>query len=98
MCRSLFEKDKLLFAFLLAVRILMSENSIDMDEWTFLLTGVGGALSKDQPNPATDWLSERAWKEMLSLSTYPHFENFTVDFPNHLEAFRIIFDSPDPHR
>jgi hypothetical protein len=37
--RSLFEKDKLLFAFLLCSRILESKGSIDGEEWLFLLTG-----------------------------------------------------------
>lgn len=30
MCRSLFEKHKLMFAFLLCARIMMNENKIDM--------------------------------------------------------------------
>jgi dynein heavy chain len=35
----LFEKDKLLFAFLLAGRILGSWGQLDGEEWLFLLTG-----------------------------------------------------------
>jgi dynein heavy chain len=35
----LFEKDKLLFAFLLAGRILGSRGQLDGEEWLFLLTG-----------------------------------------------------------
>lgn len=38
-CRSLFEKDKLLFAFLLAARILGSHGQLASEEWMFLLTG-----------------------------------------------------------
>lgn len=38
-CRSLFEKDKLLFAFLLATRILGSHGQLQSEEWMFLLTG-----------------------------------------------------------
>ena len=96
-CRSLFEKDKLLFAFLLAVRILMNDDKIDLQEWSFLLTG-GTIIPKEIPNPVPDWLSERAWKEILGLSNYANFSTFATDFLNHLEGFRKIFDSPDPHR
>lgn len=38
-CRSLFEKHKLLFAFLFAVRILMDQGVIDPHEWHFFLAG-----------------------------------------------------------
>lgn len=38
-CRSLFEKHKLLFAFLVCIRILLDKGDIDPDEYQFLLAG-----------------------------------------------------------
>ncbi|KAM7402690.1 hypothetical protein PAMP_017906 [Pampus punctatissimus] len=54
-CRSLFEKHKLMFAFLLCVRIMMNENKIDMAEWRYLLSG--GMPIRELTNPATSDLS-----------------------------------------
>ncbi|XP_048578532.1 dynein axonemal heavy chain 1-like isoform X2 [Nematostella vectensis] len=96
-CRSMFEKDKLLFSFLVCVRILMNENKINMDEWRFLLAG-GTAVPKDHPNPAPDWLSERAWGEILKIPVLPKFAAFAEDFSNHIEEYKRMFDSADPHR
>ena len=39
--RSLFEKDKLLFAFLLSARIMLGQGSLDASQHQFLLTGTG---------------------------------------------------------
>jgi hypothetical protein len=50
------------------------------------------------PNPAEDWISERAWNEILTLPALPTFARFAKDFRKHLEGFKRIFDSSDPHR
>ncbi|KAJ1569497.1 Dynein heavy chain 1, axonemal [Cladochytrium tenue] len=97
-CRSLFEKHKLLFSFLLSIRILMNDNKIDMDEWKFLLTGTTTQAEKKLSNPAMDWLSVRAWDEILAVSTLPAYVNFDEDFCDYIEGYRVIFDSPLPHR
>uniref|UniRef100_A0A8C5T8B7 Dynein axonemal heavy chain 1 n=1 Tax=Malurus cyaneus samueli TaxID=2593467 RepID=A0A8C5T8B7_9PASS len=95
-CRSLFEKHKLMFAFLVSVRILMNEGQINMDEWRYLLSG--GAIKEMKDNPAPSWLNERAWGDILALSCLKNFSNFDNDFAANLEGFRTIFDSPSPHR
>lgn len=38
-CRSLFERHKLLFSFLLCTKIIFGENEIDMLEWRLFLAG-----------------------------------------------------------
>lgn len=49
-------------------------------------------------NPAVDWLSERAWRDILALSNLPAFSSFPIDFVKYLSKFRVIFDSLEPHR
>ena len=38
-CRSLFERHKLLFSFLLCTKILFGDNEINMTEWRLFLAG-----------------------------------------------------------
>jgi dynein heavy chain, axonemal len=51
-CRSLFEKDKLLFAALLSARVLMSKHKLGGDRFAFLLTGGVGLPEAKAANPA----------------------------------------------
>ncbi|XP_058416307.1 dynein axonemal heavy chain 1 isoform X1 [Diceros bicornis minor] len=95
-CHSLFEKHKLMFAFLLCVRIMMNEDKINQSEWRYLLSG--GSIQVMTENPAMDWLSDRAWRDILALSNLPAFSSFALDFVKHLSEFRAIFDSLEPHR
>ena len=62
-CRSLFEKDKLLFAFLLCTRLLKARNALDQGEMLFFLTG-GVGLDNKRPNPAPTWVTGKMWDEV----------------------------------
>ncbi|XP_046731532.1 dynein axonemal heavy chain 1 [Silurus meridionalis] len=95
-CRSLFEKHKLMFAFLLCVRIMMNKNLIDMAEWKFMLSG--GTSLQQEPNPAPTWLSERAWQDIMALSSLPNFTGLAQTFSRDEAEYRRIFDSSQPHR
>ena len=46
---------------------------VDPEDWTFLLTG-GLGDAGTIPNPATDWLQDRAWKELGRLAQMPGFK------------------------
>ncbi len=49
-------------------------------------------------NPSTDWISERAWGDILTLESLDSFKSFADDFKNHLTDFKKIFDSSEPHK
>ena len=40
--RGLFEKDKLVFAFMLCVDIMKTAGTIQLEEWNYFLRGVAG--------------------------------------------------------
>jgi len=101
-CRSLFGRDKILFAFLLASRIDEAAGSVNVDEWMFLLTG-GLATSGDQalpPNPAPAWLSDRAWRELGRLGAVGPkggpLEGVDSLVASDVDAWRALYDADDP--
>lgn len=95
-CRSLFEKDKLVFSFMLTVAILKSRNDIKIAEWRFLLTGGVGVSSSAIPNPDPSWISEKSWGEICRLGDIPGFSNISKSFSEHLSDWRAIFDANNP--
>ncbi|KAK4887372.1 hypothetical protein RN001_003643 [Aquatica leii] len=95
-CRSLFEKHKLLFAFLLSIRILMDEKIVDPHEWHFFLAG--GSVLRELDNPAPEWLSTKAWNEILAMENLPVFQGYPDTFPSTLSYYKRIFESAEPHK
>ncbi|CAF4573133.1 unnamed protein product [Rotaria sp. Silwood1] len=65
--RGLFEKDKLVFSFLLCAEILKLEGTINEVEWNFLLRGGLITDEKRPPKPNHDWLIIEHWNQALLL-------------------------------
>ncbi|RHY24853.1 hypothetical protein DYB25_001221 [Aphanomyces astaci] len=96
-CRSLFEKHKLLFSFLLTIKILQGSDLINALEWRFLLSGMAPGTPVSLDNPAPHWLEGYAWTELCRVSSLPAFIGFAESFGKEKEAYRAMFDSSEPH-
>ncbi|TPX70976.1 hypothetical protein CcCBS67573_g06369 [Chytriomyces confervae] len=97
-CRSLFEKDKLVFSFMLCISILKGNNEIDSDEWRFLITGGIGIGDLTLPNPDPTWMTEKSWADVCLLSTLAGFQGFSKLFPDDVAQWKRLFESTDPHK
>ena len=97
-CRSLFERHKLLFSFLLTVRIMQGRGDVDPAEWFFLLTGGVAVGQNEFPNPAPQWLPEKSWGELCRLSELSTFRGLRADVESDPDAWRRLYDSEMPHQ
>ncbi|ALC38670.1 Dhc36C [Drosophila busckii] len=93
-CRSLFERDKLLFSLILNINLMKHENLIDNGEWMFLLTG-GIGLENPHKNPAS-WLGVQNWDEVCRLSSLPNFKGLREDVTANPDRWKLMFDAKSP--
>ncbi|ESN93064.1 hypothetical protein HELRODRAFT_69886 [Helobdella robusta] len=95
-CKSLFEKDKLLFSFILIINILNKINgNINQSEWIFLLTG-GVGISNKLENPFA-WLPSQSWDELCRLDELANFKGIVQDFVAKEDDWLAIYDAQEPH-
>eukprot|EP00818_Percolomonas_sp_WS_P004783 CAMPEP_0117442044 /NCGR_PEP_ID=MMETSP0759-20121206/3945_1 /TAXON_ID=63605 /ORGANISM="Percolomonas cosmopolitus, Strain WS" /LENGTH=4215 /DNA_ID=CAMNT_0005233913 /DNA_START=112 /DNA_END=12759 /DNA_ORIENTATION=- len=89
-CRGLFEKDKLLFSFLIAVQILRNIGTIIEEEWGYFLRGNQIGDVSAQP-PA--WLPRVQWREICGLEKVGKaFENLSSSFLEKENEWRSFYE------
>ena len=96
-CRGLFEKDKLLYSFLIATNIQLADQAINAAEWNFFLRGSNGQI--DVPESLPTFLNEKTYINLGNLSKLtPSFKPLIGEVNSSASAARWneIMDSNDP--
>jgi dynein heavy chain len=98
-CRSLFERHKLLFSFMLTVKVLFGENLMVDEEWRYLLAGASGDVHI--PDNPTKWVAENQWADMYrqiyGMSQLACLNGFDTDFLKNPDQWLPMFNSQTPH-
>ncbi|XP_058067045.1 dynein axonemal heavy chain 12 [Anopheles bellator] len=96
-CRSLFERDKLLFSFILTTKIMISCSQIDPREFKFLLTGRDEqSTAASVPNPDPSWITGKLWEDVCRLEQLTDFGGFVASFADNLAEWRAYYDAEEP--
>ena len=96
-CRSLFERHKLLYSFVLCVKILQGDGVVDGIEYRFLLSGISPEHI-DLPLPQSSWLESNVWSDICELSGLSNLSSVSRNFAANIDAWQAVFDSTEPHR
>ncbi|CAK8689424.1 unnamed protein product [Clavelina lepadiformis] len=94
-CRSLFEKDKLLFSLILCTNLTMAKGELSQEEFLFFLTG-GVGLENKRANPDSSWLSDKSWDEICRMKDLPAFGGFLDHFQDKIQEWRKVYDLKEP--
>lgn len=97
-CRSLFEKDKLLFSFLMCNKIMEERGDLSNVEARFLMAGPT-AVTAPRPNPTGEngWLLDKQWASICELAEkFEFYKGFDRDLEENLPAWEKISVSASP--
>ncbi|XP_026849759.1 dynein heavy chain 12, axonemal [Drosophila persimilis] len=94
-CRSIFEKDKLLFSFILTARVLLGTGQVEMRHLAHLVTNAKES-SHMPPNPDHSWITETVWLNVLRLEELKELRGIVDAFRKNLSAWQAIYDHASP--
>lgn len=97
-CRSLFEEHKLLFSFLICLKIKEEVGNLDQKEVRFLLVGIT-KVETDIPNPSGDggWMTDKTWAGMNQLGDeYECFKGLSDNIVKNIDEWKRIYNLAKP--
>jgi len=94
-CRSLFEKDKLLFSFILCTNLSIARKELTREELMFFFTG-GIGLENKKKNPDPIWLSDKSWDELCRMGDLPSYKDFIPSFVENVDEWKRVYDLKEP--
>eukprot|EP00667_Euglena_gracilis_P000017 EG_transcript_17 len=93
-CRGLFEKDKLLYAFLMAVELEKYTGEVAPASWDFFLRGSGMKPDGSIPPP---WMPTQVWTEVKALtSTIAGLEGLQPSILSHSQQWQTWYEADQP--
>lgn len=103
-CRGLFEKDKLLFSFMIAAKIEMTAGRVSEGEWLLFMVGVVPPVDLIDTYPlpksvADVGINERSWLNAVSLESTGQtvFTGLFNSFKTHASSWGKWMLSENPH-
>ncbi|KAL8017811.1 putative bromodomain, AAA+ ATPase domain, dynein heavy chain region D6 P-loop [Plasmopara halstedii] len=103
-CRGLFEKDKITYAFMIAASILLHRGTISPSEWSFYLVGdkrssaLQGAQMESCGLSRPSWLPDRIWKTVVGMKNISSaFTDLATSVEQQEAEWRRAMSSADPH-
>ena len=96
--KGLYERDKLLFVFIIAVKMLITSGLLDQSEVGLFLRG-GAALDIANVRKKPTWCSAEAWLNVIALSdAVPFFKTLPESIMRNEPAWRRWYEDNEPDR
>merc|ERR1711968_403596 len=102
-CRGLFDKDKLVYAFKIAVEIERNSGRITPAEWRIYMVGPGEANNPKPLPDGAEWLQEgkpSLWSQLVAMEEQlpDVLDGFTDHVRSNLDVwYETYIHNPDPH-
>ncbi len=94
--KGLYETDKLLFIFIVTVKIMVTAAVLDQSEVTTFLRG-GAALDINSVRKKPKWIVDEAWLNLIELSNQnPFFKALPENIMRNNDAWKAFYEDNEP--